>query len=1292
MKKNRIIRLLGLTVSLAIAVTNGSPVVYATEIEKQEIRSFASGDEVNAYLMEYPSPGKRIILFSDAKPEDFYGANDIASYEGLWLLSYESEGDANAAYHQYLEEGLLAEMDESVSAYEEEETPADMEEASLPEASIEEVAEEQNQQVVPEDDERVVVAIIDTGVDAEDELLTDRLIGDATAEMTDANGHGTVMAEIIASQTSCKTKILPIAAFDENGNSTVAKVYFAIKEAITKEVDIINLSACGAGTSRILQQAISEAKQAGISVIVAAGNEAADVAGYMPANIEDAITISAVDADGTFAAYSNYGEGVDFAAIGCLVKDMGTEETADDVVYQGTSISAAYASAYGALVLEENPNCALYESFFASAVDLGEEGKDAYYGVGMLTRDRLVGAQAGETIEASLPEGDPEQLLSEEGEIPMHTAYTYTTGREYDENCYTMVGQTTVNGASFSNGHIHIGTNTSSSENAETICKACGYDPSGSWHQGTVIYSRNPADRVVFNNCTFTNVWTEFFFDAEYNNCTFTNCNFSNNASGNTIRFNHCSINASGYSGLNYTQAKSESAHTTYGGILGGLCTIWVLDGTTLNGSGAACAVSDCFGGGASQQGYVPYVWLLNGSRVYGGSVCAVDIWNNEGTNVSVYVDSSSQIDSSPIGIYNEGYAYVSSGTITGNTVGIQNYGTLWANGGEICNNATWGVENRGTAHIAGTGIRSNAAGGIYQDGAMYMNGNGAVDGNNVIYLTANHIIHVNGPLYAGWCGTILTAENDRHIGRQLIQLYEANSVLGQDVANRFGLAFDRVNEVHTMDVYRADGSRFMANGENVESAIRAGCGTDQNAPSDQVILSGKYYAGFEANLDGIRGLKVTTPYRSNPFYWGEKYLPDTPSHAFTTGEGNHPKVVVTMANGTEADITKSLSFLGWALDANETNPGRIYTTDQVRVMKGDFHWYGIWDASFDLYFDGNRQNGGDNYRLNGFHMDTPLPGNVGPAGNQRNYFSKADEYKASDQTLYDKNKETYVDMTVPYSYQGWSLRENARYRDVDVIKPGNAAKDSFGDVLGVGPYKAGVKWLVEKIQNGETKGFDEDGKAIVPIYVVWDQAPMIEAYDVYMTKNELDRLGEAPYWENVIVRDKEDGTLRNKVDVKLIDYNKEELKNIKGDRGGVSVTYQATDGAGNVTFYTIMVHVTGNTAITSRTPNANGSKRDTANYVRFIDRENYNKHATADGGMEAHSVWHKEPEYVELITTAFNCIDNKTSVISYELDSKNMQAIQQYNHDHFGEVLETSYRTNFYEQFLAPNVVSGSL
>ena len=128
------------------------------------------------------------------------------------------------------------------------------------------------------------------------------------------------------------------------------------------------------------------------------------------------------------------------------------------------------------------------------------------------------------------------------------------------------------------------------------------------------------------------------------------------------------------------------------------------------------------------------------------------------------------------------------------------------------------------------------------------------------------------------------------------------------------------------------------------------------------------------------------------------------------------------------------------------------------------------------------------------------------------------------------------------------------------------------------------------------------------------------------------------------------------------------------------------------MTFYDVMINVISNRAVTSWTTNEDGSRRDTANYVRFIDRENYNKSSMKDGGMEEHSVWYTNPEYVEEITQAFDHLDNKTSIVSYKLDLETMQNIQAYNKAHFGEVLETSFRTNFYEQFCKPNVISGSL
>jgi len=1283
------------------------------------IQTFGSNEEVNAYLEANPSNGKRLVLFTDIAPEDYMGATQVATHEGLWMLTYEDADKCAAACNAFVSAGYVADIDTSVDYHEGEELTEELTPNDVPVESVEEQAV-QTTDVIEEEklsvERNVVVAVIDTGVDTQDELLQNRLIEGLSEDMADANGHGTTMAEIIASQTGENVKIMPIAAFDESGTSTVAKVYFAIENAIAANVDVINISASGLGESKVLTKAIADAKNVGIPVIVAAGNDASDSKNFMPGNVLDAITISATDKEKNFAEYSNYGETVDFSAIGILVKDMGTEDESDDVVLAGTSIASAYVSAYAALLISEYEDDVtdvdVFESFLASVEDLGEEGFDPYYGNGFLNKDSIVAVIKEKREAGELSDEDISNELEEEGDQELKTAYSLSTGYEWNQTCYALVGQTTVNGVSF-NGHIHIGSNTSSNGMAEAFCNRCGYNPSGPWHQGTAVLSRNPGDKVVFNNCTFTNCWTEFFFDAEFNNCTFYNCNFSNNGSGNVVRFNSCNINPSGFSGLVNTQAQSYKAHATYAGILGGLCTRWELNGTTLNGTGAACAVSNCFQGAASSLGYPAYIKLMNGSHVYGGNVCAVDAWLSQAPNVEVYVDSTSRIDSSPVGIYNQGRTYVNSGTITacsdtgianyqsatvsggtitGNGVGIRNWGSLAVNGGAIRDNASWGIINSGNTNIVSNGIVGNRAGGVYQNGTLYMSGNGVVDAGNQIYLTPGHVVTVNAPLNNAKVGTLNMGVGDRKTGRQLIQLYAADTSVGETVASKFVLAFDRNDNIHTMDCYEEDGTKIAAKGEQVESLIRAGYGTDQNAPTNQVILSGIYYAGFESNIEGLDGMKISIPFRGNKLRYGEKYLPDTPSHAYTTGESNDPTVVVTMPNGETLDITKSLSFKGWALDPEETDESKIYTTDQVRSMYGDFHWYAIWDACFDLYFDGNEQNRGENYQLNEFHMDTPLPGNVGPEGTAKNYFGKEDVYKASEKTWYDENKEKYVDMTVPYSYQGWSLRDDAVYTDSDVVNPEKEEKDTLGEALGVGSYNAGVKWLIEKIKNGETMGFDEEGRAIVPIYVVWDQAPVIEAYDLYVSKDEVESLGEEPFWENVTARDKEDGTLENKVDVTIVNFDKSELDEIEGDRGGVSVTYRAEDGAGNVTFYTVIVNVISNTAMTSWTPNADGSKRDTANYVRFIDRENYNKHVTADGGMEEHSVWYTKPEYVDLITTAFDHIDNKTSVISYELDLATMQAIQQYNHDHFGEVLETSYRTNFYEQFLAPNVVSGSL
>ena len=873
-------------------------------------------------------------------------------------------------------------------------------------------------------------------------------------------------------------------------------------------------------------------------------------------------------------------------------------------------------------------------------------------------------------------------------------------GWEFNGHCYAVVGQTTVNGQTIGNGsdssHLHVGIYTMDASTSAYMANMCGCGENHPWrtqngYSTAGILSRNPADKVVFNNCTFYNCWTELFFDAEFNNCTFYNCTFSNNGSTNTIVFNNCNVNPGGYTGIAATQANPGVSHGNYAGIMGGLNTRWVLNHTTVCGTGATCAISDNrFGNFGS---FMPGVYLLNGSRVYGGSVCAIDIWNNEGNEVEVVIDGTSQVDSAAVGIYNQGCLYLKDGSITGClTAAIENYYQATVTGGTIYDNAGWGILNHGTATLTAGDISGNHKGGVYQNGTLYMSGDGAVDAGNAIHLTPSHVIHVTGPLNAETAGNINLAEGDRMTGRHLIQLYAADSAVGEVVTAQFTLAFTENDNRHTRDIYDSNGALVVSNGQKVASLIRPGYGTNQNAPTDRVILSGRYYASYESNLAVVAGMHVQIPYRHNEFYYGEFVLPDTPNHAFTTGEENRATVGYTTEEVGQMDISNSLKFLGWALDAAETEKSRIYTTDQVLAMYGDFRWFAIWDANFDVYFDGNKQTRGANYRVEDVTLWTPLPGNVGPSGTEKDHFAKVDTYNAKDKTWYDKNLEAYINHEVPYSYQGWSMRTDAIYTDSDVVNPTIEKKDTLGEALDIFTYNDGTAWLVQCIEKKEILGFDEAGRAIIPLYVVWDRAPTIEAYDIYTTTKEVPSLTEDDFWKTVTVTDREDGTLRNQVDVTLVGFDPKELEEIEGDRAGVSVTYRAVDGAGNVTFYTIMVNVTSNTAITSRIPNADGSMRDTANYVRFIDRENYNKSSNAAGGLEEHSVWYKNPEYVSHITKSFDNLDQKQAIVSYELDVATLQQMQKYCDGHFAEVLDSAYRKDFYNLFMKPNIVSGDI
>ncbi len=168
--------------------------------------------------------------------------------------------------------------------------------------------------------ETVKIAVIDSGLDVEHDVIT-QLYADAISEkrynaidngtdITDVNikGHGTMMTGAILDGAPKNIEIIPVKVFDTEITTTMAILIKGINYAIEQNVDIINMSLgtednSGNANYTALEEAIQKAIDAGIIVVAATGNGGEDyIADNMdpigfesyPAEIPDVIAVGAV--------------------------------------------------------------------------------------------------------------------------------------------------------------------------------------------------------------------------------------------------------------------------------------------------------------------------------------------------------------------------------------------------------------------------------------------------------------------------------------------------------------------------------------------------------------------------------------------------------------------------------------------------------------------------------------------------------------------------------------------------------------------------------------------------------------------------------------------------------------------------------------------------------------------------------------------------------------------------------------------------------------------------------------
>jgi subtilisin len=228
----------------------------------------------------------------------------------------------------------------------------------------------------------VAVAVVDTGIDLDHPDLNVAQYGkncSSGSTYDDGNGHGTHVAGTIGARSDNNTgvvgvapgtEVVPVRVLNNAGSGTWSSIICGVDWVTDSGIKVANMSLGGTGgpgscTDGGLRQAICESVAAGVTYVVAAGNENDDARNHVPASFPEVITVSALaDSDGvagggtwratcrsdqedTLADFSNDGPVVDIIAPGVCINS--TWKGGGYKAISGTSMASPHVAAAAAL-------------------------------------------------------------------------------------------------------------------------------------------------------------------------------------------------------------------------------------------------------------------------------------------------------------------------------------------------------------------------------------------------------------------------------------------------------------------------------------------------------------------------------------------------------------------------------------------------------------------------------------------------------------------------------------------------------------------------------------------------------------------------------------------------------------------------------------------------------------------------------------------------------------------------------------------------------------------------------
>jgi len=259
----------------------------------------------------------------------------------------------------------------------------------------------------------VVIAILDSGVDASHPDLADKIVAgwnayNGNTDTRDVTGHGTAVAGTAAAATNNSAgvaavawncKIMPVRVTDSTGYGSFAAIASGLTWAADHGARVANISFT-ASHSLSVQSAAQYFQSKGGVVVISAGNTGT-VDNY--ADNPYALTVSATDPSDVLYSWSTRGPHVDISAPGAAYT---TVRGGGYTTYSGTSISAPVVAGVAALVKSFNgalTGAQIQDILKRSARDLGAAGWDENYGWGRVDAAAALALAGGSAADTASP-------------------------------------------------------------------------------------------------------------------------------------------------------------------------------------------------------------------------------------------------------------------------------------------------------------------------------------------------------------------------------------------------------------------------------------------------------------------------------------------------------------------------------------------------------------------------------------------------------------------------------------------------------------------------------------------------------------------------------------------------------------------------------------------------------------------------------------------------------------------------------------------------------------------------